>query len=177
MKNWILFAYLGITLVSCGTRIPYTDAIKEEFDLSDEKRIKQVQFYTSTEIILNRSYSSGSKGTQEGGTLVVNSHSREDRIIIPPSTKCVFEKFGEEGEIYIRFEVGTGKTLKFVVRTNSYKRYYLDAQWKDGKAEIIYGNQSYVAVNPSGSAYLVVQMKKLQQTQRTDRVVKGIKVQ
>jgi hypothetical protein len=175
MKNGLLFLFISLSVASCSTRIPYTDALKKEFNLDDEKRIKQVQFYTSTEIIMNRSYSSGSKGTQEGGTLVMNKNSREDRIIIPPSTKCIFEKFGEEGEIYIRFELGTGKILKFIKR-NGTDKYYLDAQWVNGKGEVIYGNRSYTAVNPSSFAFLVVQMKKLQQTQRTDRIVKGIKV-
>lgn len=176
MKNGLTFILLGLILISCGTRVPYTDELKEKFDLGEEKRIKQVQFYTSTEIILNRSYSSDSKGTQDGGTLVMNSHSRQDRVIIPPSTKCVFEKFGDNGEIYIRFEYGQGKALKFVQRQGSNK-YYLEADWKSGKGKVVYGNRAYEAVNPSSYAYLVVQLKRLQQTYRTDRVVKGIEVE
>lgn len=176
MKNWVVFAILGIILTSCGTRVPYTNTLKEKFDLGDEKRIKQVQFYTSNEIILNRSYNSDSKGTQDGGTLVMSSRSRQDRIIIPPSTKCVFEKFGDNGEIFIRFEYGEGKVLKFKQRQGTDK-FYLDANWKNGSGKVVYGSRAYEAVSPSAYAYLVVQLKKLQQTYRTDRVVKGIDVE
>ena len=175
MKKLFLLSISALLLVSCATKVPYTDKIREEFEL-DEKRIKKVQFFTSSEIIMYRASSSGSKGTQDGGVLVASSHSKEDRIIIPPRTKCIVEKLGDSGELLIRFEPGANRVLTFKARSTSGNRYYLDAVWKDGRGELNYANEVYMASSVSGNAFLMVQIKKLQKTQRQDRIVKGVRV-
>lgn len=175
MKNLILLSLVSIVFASCATKVPYTNKVKEEFDLT-EKTIKKVQFFTSSEIIMYRASSSGSKGTQDGGVLVESSQSKEDRIIIPPRTKCVVESMGENGELSIRFESGSNRYLTFKPRETSGGRYFLDAVWKDGKGQLQYANATYMATSISGNAFLLVQIKKLQKTQRQDRIVKGVKV-
>ena len=175
MKFITLFS-LGLILLSCGTKVPVTNQIKEEYDLN-EKNMKIVQFYTSQTIILQRSKTSGSQGAEDG-KLVTSKNSEQDRIIIPSNTKCVFDSYGSNGEVFIRFEVGVGKTLKFAVRQGqSTGKYYLVANWKpDLGGEISYGNETYFATTDSGTAYLMVVLKKLNKTRRKDRVVKGMKV-
>jgi hypothetical protein len=175
--KFILFALTVVVLASCGTKVAYTDNLKKEYNLNVDN-MKKVQFYTSTTIILEKSESSGSQGTGSGGALVANQSSEQTRVIIPTNTKCIFEKFGDNGEVFIRFEVGAGKTLKYALRPNlSNGKYYLVADWKDPKGgKLEYGNETYYATNNSGNAYLLVVVKKLQKTKRKDRVVKGIKV-
>ena len=175
MKFITLFS-LGLILFSCGTKVPVTNQLKEEYDLN-EKNMKIVQFYTSQTIILQRSKTSGSQGAEDG-KLVTSKNSEQDRIIIPSNTKCVFDSYGSNGEVFIRFEVGVGKTLKFAVRQGqSTGKYYLVANWKpDLGGEINYGNETYFATADSGTAYLMVVLKKLNKTRRKDRVVKGMKV-
>jgi len=175
MKNLILLSLVTVIIASCATKVPYTNKIKEEFELT-EKTIKKVQFFTSSEIIMYRASSSGSRGTQDGGVLVASSQSKEDRIIIPPRTKCVVERMGDSGELFIRFESGANRYLGFKARETSGGRFYLDALWKDGKGQIQYANETYMATSVSGNAFLLVQIKKLQKTQRQDRIVKGVKV-
>ena len=46
MKYALLFI-VGIILVSCGVKVPYTNEIKDEFSLDNEKKLRQVQFFTS----------------------------------------------------------------------------------------------------------------------------------
>ena len=175
--RYLLIALVGICLAACGTRVPYTDLLKEEYDLT-EYNMKKVQFYTSTTIKLQKSKTTGSQGTTSDGTLVTTSNSQEERVIIPPATKCIFEKFGENGEVFIRFEVGAGKVLKYALRQNQTNgKYYLVANWKADKGgEVTYGNETYYADSESGNAYLMVVVKKLKRNKRKDRVVKGIKV-
>lgn len=175
--KYLLIAVVGLTLFSCSQRLPYTDAIREEYDL-DVTNLKRVQFYTSSPIVLQRSFESGKQEISADGKLVANQNKREDRLIINPSTKCIFEKYGDKGEVLIRFEVGQGKTLKFAVRQNQANgKFYLDANWKSDKGgEVQYGNQVYYANSASGNAFLMVSVKKLKRTKRQDRVVKGIKV-
>ena len=174
----LAFALLGFLLFSCGTRIPYTDKLKEEYALDAAQNIKKVQFYVSSTIILEQETKKGASGTASDGTLVSNSSNEKERIIIPVNTRCVFEKFGENGDVYIRFEVGDGKFLRFAMRPNQRSdKYYFVANWNsDNKNEVTYGNKVYSATSESGAAYLMVVLKKLDKTKRKDRVVKGIKV-
>jgi len=174
--KFIALLSLGLVLFSCGVKVPVTNQLKEEYDLN-EKNMKIVQFYTSQTIILQRSKTSGKQGTEDG-KLVTSNNKEQDRIIIPSNTKCVFDSYGKDGEVLIRFELGAGKTLKFSLRPGqSSGKYYLDANWQAGKGgELNYGNEVYFATPDSGSAYLMVVLKKLNKTKRKDRVVKGMKV-
>lgn len=177
MKSFFLMTLLLVFVASCGTKVPFTDQIRQDFDLSPENMIK-VQFFTSSVIILEKSKSSGNQTTGSDGTLVQNQSKTQDRIIIPAQTKCVFEKQTEDNAIVVRFELGTGKTLKFATRAaQTSGKYYLVANWTEGKSGTLeYGNESYSVAQGGSSSYLLVQLKKLQKTKRKDRIVKGMKV-
>lgn len=175
--KYVLFLFVGLFLVSCGTKVPFTSAIRDEFGLDDEKALAKVQFFTSASIFLERSKESGNQGTTSDGTLIQNSNKEQDRIIIPIGTKCVFESLDGDN-IVVRFEPGVGNTISFGMREGqSSGKYYLLADWtakEGGKLE--YGNTVYYATTASGTAYMQVMRKKLQKTKRKDRVVKGMKV-
>jgi hypothetical protein len=176
MKKFFAFAFLTVLLASCGQKVAYTDALKEEFDLTPTNLTK-IQFFTSSQIILERNAESGNQSTGSDGALVVNSSKTQDRIIIPTNTKCVFEKVGTSNDIQVRFEVGTGKILKFATRpTQTTGRYYLVADWKNNVGTLEYGNETYTLASGSSSAYLQVVLRKLQRTKRKDRIVRGMKV-
>lgn len=168
----------ALILASCGTMVPYTNDIRDEFGLDSEANIKKVQFFTSATITLEKSQESGSQGTSDDGALVTNTSKEQDRIIIPINTKCVFDGYTDDGGLIVRFEVGVGKTITFAMREGQTSgKYYLVADWKSGKGgELEYGNETYYATSSSGTAYLQVILKKLQKTKRKDRVVKGMKV-
>lgn len=174
VKNYFFLAILTVLFNSCSQRIAYTDSLRDQYDLTPVS-LKKVQFYTSSQIILTRSNERGSQHVSDG-KLILSESKSQDRIIINPSTRCVFEKDGDEGSIYIRFEQGNGKSLRFAVRKNQNNgRYYLVADWnKNGSLQ--YGGQEYTINSASGNAFLMVSIKKLTQTQRKDRVVKGMKV-
>lgn len=179
MKKYILMIIAGIVLASCGTRVPYTDGIREEFGLENEQTVKKVQFYVSSTIILEKNKVSGAQGTDDDGKLVTSSNKEQDRIIIQPGTPCVFDGFGANGELILRFEVGSGKVITFATRPGTTSgKYYLVADWNNGGAGgvITYGNDTYTATTSSGTAFLEVVRKRLQKTKRKDRVVKGMKV-
>lgn len=175
----LLWMFLGVVvLASCGTRIPFTNEVREEFGLDSEKSLKGVQFYVSSTITMSISKESGSQGTNEGGALVQNSTKDQEQIYIYPGTKGVFEGLGENGEMIIRFEVGVGNVLRFAVREGMTSgRYYLVAEWDRNKGgKLQYGNKEYYATTASGQAFLQVLKKKLQRTKNKRRVVKGMKV-
>jgi hypothetical protein len=129
---------------------------------------------------LTRSSSKGNQGTNESGVLVSNSSSEKEQVIIPIGTDCVFEEFGENGEIVVRFEIGPQKVLHFQTRPGQEDgKFFIVADWKaDPKqgGKIEYGNQTYYVAKEGGSAYLMVLKKNLNKTKNKDRVVKGLKV-
>lgn len=179
MRKYFALLIVGLVLSSCGTRIPYTNEIRDEFGLESEKMVKKVQFYTSATIILEKNKESGNQTTDDGGKLVTSSSKQQDRIIIPVGTKCVFEGYGPNQELIVRFETGAGKTITFATRPGTTTgKYYLVADWNNGRngGTVVYGNETYSATSQSGSAYLQVIRKRLQKTTRNDRVVKGMKV-
>lgn len=176
MKRIFAFAVLAILVVSCAQKIPYTDQVKEDFDLSPENMTK-VQFYTSSNIILEKNQSSGNQGTGSSGELVVNSSKTQNRVIIPTNTRGVFEKIGPNNEVIVRFEVGSGRVIKFATRaTQTSGKYYLVADWKNNGGTMEYGGETFSVSSGGSSAFLQVRLKKLQKTKRKDRVVKGMKV-
>lgn len=178
MKH-LLVIMVGVFLVSaCAVKLPYTKALKEEYGLTDQT-MKGVQFFVSSEIVLERSSSKGSSGTTDDGTIVSTNSKIQDQIIILPRTKCVLEKTAENGVVLIRFEPGQGKYITFATRPNmDAGKYYFQAAWEQGKGgKITYGeDEVYYATATSGEAYLMVKVKKSQRTKRKNRVVKGMKV-
>lgn len=176
--KYVLVLLVGLLFTACGSKVPFTNNIKDEFGLDAEKQVKRVQFYISQTIILQRVKQSGSQGTAENGVLVTNSSKQEDRITIQAQTPAIFESYGPNGEMVIRFEVGQGRVLSFNVRqTGNDSKYYLVAAWDMNRGgEITYSNEKYTVQSSAGNAYLMVMLKKLQKTKRQDRVVKGMKV-
>ena len=178
--KYLLVLFVGVLLASCGTQIAYTNSVKEEFGLDSVKKIKKVQFMVSTTIKLVRSSSSGNQGTDDSGALVSNSNKEEEVVTIPIGTYGVFESFGDNGEIVVRFEIGPGKTISFTTRPGQEGgKYFFVADWKAEPTKggkVSYGNQTYYAAKSGGSAYLMVLKKNLHKTKRKDRVVKGLKV-
>lgn len=175
--------YLWMSLIamflvtSCATKIPYTKKVKDEFDLN-ENNLKNVQFFTSRTIILERDENKEVTATTgKDGELIASSEEFSERIIIPANRPCIFESMDEDGSINIRFELGAGRVLKFKQRPNiATDRFYLQADWKDGRGELDYGGAVYFAVSGSSAAYLEVKLKQWKRKKNKDRVVKGLKV-
>jgi hypothetical protein len=176
--RFVLF-YLSISLlVSCGMKVPFDKALQEKYTLNTDKSLRKVQFYVSETVILKKSASSGNQGTNDDGVLVTSSDKQEDRIIFPAYAKCVFDGYGPNQELLMRFELGLGKVLTFNVRPNLPNgKYYLSGKTEGSDAgKVTYGKELYDIQSSGAGAYLLVAQKKLDRTRRKDRVVRGMKV-
>ena len=182
MKQFALFILLALVATSCGTKIPYTTAIRDAFSLDSEAKLRQVQFYTSHTIILNQINKQSSELTTQNGALVSSSNSQSESVIIPAGTRCIFENFGDAGQLLVRFETGDQRYIPFTTKTDgaSVRRFYLDADWSaSGGARISYGGNDYKVDLTRGApraAHLLIVKKKLERTKRKERVVRGLKV-
>lgn len=178
MKQFFLVGLTALLLGSCAVKMPYTNALKEEYNLTNQS-LKDIQFFVSSEIILERSSSKGSSGTTQDGTIVSSSAKLQDRIIILPRTKGIIEKTMDDGSVIVRFEMGAGRHITFATRPNNAAgKYYFQANWAQGKGgKINYGvNEEYTVKPTSADPYLLVKVKKSNRVKRKDRVVKGMKV-
>jgi hypothetical protein len=182
MKYLVVITMTLLILSSCGVKIPYTTQVRDEFALDNEEKLSKVQFFISHTIILNQETRSDNSNTTDNGTLVVNSSSESESIIIPAGTRCIFDSFGTKGEIKVRFENGDNKVLPFMSKneTSVSKRFFFDVDWNaQGGPKMKYGEEIYKVDLTRGSArtaHLLVVRKKLQKTKRKERVVKGMKI-
>ncbi len=174
---------VALSLASCGIKVPYTPQIRDEFGLDSDEKMRKVQFFTSHTIILNQDMKADSENTTQNGTLVSSSSSQKESIIIPAGTKCVFDEFGPQGQLRVRFELGENRILSFGTKAEgsaTNKRYYFEADWNaQGGAKINYSDKVYKVDLLRGSprsAHLLVVKKRLEKTKRKERVLKGMKV-
>lgn len=179
-----LFGLLALVLVlfSCAVKVPFTNEVKDEFGLDSEEKMRKVQFFTSSTIILKQvGQSSSETTTDDSGVLVSSSTDKSETIIIPANSKCVFEGFGSSQEVLVKFELGANKYVSFKSKSNQPRdRYYFVANWSaNGGPELMYGNKRYKVDMMRGSArssYILVSRKRLQKSKRKERVVGGMKV-
>ena len=179
-KIFGLFA-LVLVLFSCAVKVPFTNEVKEEFGLDSEEKMRKVQFFTSSTIILKQVGQSSSETTTDDGILVSSSTDKSETIIIPANSKCIFIGFGSSQEIMVKFELGANKYVIFKSKSNQPRdRYYFVANWSaSGGPELMYGNKKFKVDMMRGSArssYILVSRKRLQKSKRKERVVGGMKV-
>ena len=182
MKKLLGLIAITSVLFSCAIKVPFTNEVKKEFGLDSEEKMRKVQFFTSATIILKQVIEASSETTtDDSGVLVSSSTNNSESIIIPANSKCIFEGFGDQNEVQIRFELGENKYISFKSKANQMRdRYYFKADWRaSGGAVVMYGNKKYKIDMMRGSArssYILVSRKRLQKSKRKERVIKGMKV-
>lgn len=171
MKKLSLLLIVITIFSSCSRKIPFTSDIQSKHKFS-EKTLKQVQFYTSDEIVLFQSTTDGDAGVNDGKILLTDSKASE-KIIIKKNTPCVLEKIINENLFVFSFEYGNDKFLAFGNDVGGY--YSLMANdWNNKKGELSYANRSYTTY--SGNVFLKVKIKKLSKQQNRERTIKGRKI-
>jgi len=179
MKKIKIFAVLllmPILFSGCAMKEAFTNSIVTNYSLTDAS-LKQVQFYTSQTIVLESSNSSSSVYVDQG-KLISNKNSKNYNVVIEPQTKCIFEKKAEDGAIYVRFEEGKYKYLKFKTRPNDPSgRYYLAIDRYEGNRGVVtYDNHIYYVSSYGANSYLLVSVRRIQQSFGRTRTVRGMKV-
>ena len=165
----------SLTLGSCARKIPFNNQARKDYRLS-ESEIKGLQFYTSSDIILERAEKQkNEKGTNSEGTLVISEESNMERVNIPAGTMGVCVKVYPDNKVAVSF--GSDDEYLIFGDPNNVGRYSLFAKdWKNGKGKVNYGGKVYYALPPSGSAYLLFKTKKIKKKQKKVNTVKGRKV-
>lgn len=171
MKKYIFIVMGAAFLASCSPKVPFTEAIRKDYNLT-ESEIKQIQFYTSSDIVLVRGTKENEKETHNHN-LTVKSGKQIEEIIIPKGTPGMVDVV-HENYVRISFESGVGRNLTFGVSPNgdgSYK--FIAEEWKDDKGKVMYEGRTYFALKGAENAQLLFRLKNLEQYKTKRRVAGG----
>ena len=161
---------------SCSPSLStFSEKLYEDGDWS-EKELKDIQFYTSDNIVLQRQIKSGQSKIVDGEIKIVNGRKVEE-IIIRKGTPGVFVKKTNEKDMAISFESGKDKFLIFGPNKKIGGRYAVKANdWKRNKGKVNYSGKIFTITVVNDVPMLQVDLSNRTNTTRKSRVAKGRKV-
>jgi len=102
---------LGGLSTGCASYVPFTEELRTQNDLK-EAELRNLQFYTSSDVILRREATSTGRQITPGHKLVLLSGKSVEEVVIEEHTPGVIKKFGEG---WMTVDFGGGTELEFAV--------------------------------------------------------------
>jgi hypothetical protein len=150
----------GIALLSsCSESLsPYTSSVQQNASLG-EAQLKQIQFYTSDDIVLQRNLG-GSETTISGGELKIVNGKQVEEVRIAAGTPGVV--VGMEGNmLFVSFDAD-GSFLRFGPNPGIGGRYTVMAtDWDGSVGAVMYGAEKFWVVGQSKYAHLLLDMERI----------------
>ncbi|MBL4624407.1 MAG: hypothetical protein JKY42_04620 [Flavobacteriales bacterium] len=172
----LVLVVLVTTFSSCSPKIQFTQAVKEQHQLTDEE-MKKLQFYTSGDIVLQRNQKDESGKETDDGELIITSGSSIDQVIIPAGTPGIVIALKGNNAMLVRFEPGERKYLVFGDPKDRKGAYQLIPEGtKGGKQYVTYAGKKYSLSGTSQYVSLTFKMKRLNKFRKDEHVVKGMKL-
>ena len=174
MRSLIIAAVVLMTLGSCKNLVPYTDALKSKYNLSDEQ-LKHLQFYVSSPIVLQRKITDENNTQITAGKIKIVNGEKVEEVVVPIGTKGVLVK-NDNGKFEISFEKDDSYYLRFGTNPNRYESYVLLASdWHGKVGNVTYAGNKYYTSPESADAILLIDMRKISSYQKDSRIAKGRK--
>ena len=175
-KTIPLLAICLIFLNGCSPSLStFSERLYEDGGWS-EQELKDIQFYTSDNIILRRQIRSGNSKIVDGEIKMVNGRKVEE-IIIRKGTPGIFVKKTSDTNMAISFESGKDKFLVFGPNKKIGGRYALKANdWEKNRGKVKYAGKTFIFTVVDEVPMLQVDLKNRTNTTRKSRVAKGRKV-
>lgn len=176
MKKLILMLVPILFLSACKTLVPFTDDLKTQNNWK-EGELKQIQFYLSTSITLNRQLTNSATAIVSGKIKTVDGKKVEE-IIIKQGTPGILTELPDSKRMAVSFEIDDSHYLTFGSYENRGGRYYLMLREfkKDKYAKVSYVDNEYFISPESLNAFLQINMKKILKEDRKQRVAGGRKL-
>lgn len=102
---------LGALSTGCASYVPFTEELRTANDLR-EPELRNLQFYTSSEVTLRREATSTGRQITPGHKLVLLSGKSVEEVVLEEHTPGVVKKFGEG---WMTIDFGGGTELEFAV--------------------------------------------------------------
>lgn len=164
-------------LSSCSpTLSPFTQRLYEE-NSWQESELKRIQFYLSDDVVLFRELTGGKSEIVEGEIVVVDGRKR-DQITFRRGTPGVFLFSPKDNRFAVSFEDGGNERyLIFGPSPKVGNRYVLLASdWNRRQGTVSYAGQKWRVNADNAFATLLVDLKRLNQTDVNSRVASGRRV-
>ena len=168
----LIFTIIAFLGVSCTPQLtPFTTSVQEQVGLSDEQ-LKQVQFYTSSPIVIYRQVTNSATEVISGEIKMVDGRKIEE-VVINSGTPGVLLDRTENGKLVISFESGNNRHLYFGENPKRGGVYSLMAKDWEAGAKVEYDGKLYYLKPTSTRTVLMVSMKNLKNYQVRSRKVSG----
>ena len=168
------FIIISLALFSsCSPRFTYfTEDLYEKQKWSQDE-IRRIQFYVSEDIVLTRAVSEGDTKIMEGKIRIING-KKVQQIIIRERTPGVLVLMPKENRFAISFEEDDEAYLMFGPNPKYYERFALLAQdWEKEGGKVHYKGQLFDVDNSSAFAALMVDLRRIGESQYDTRRVQG----
>jgi hypothetical protein len=172
----ILLIGLVFTLTSCQSYQMLTQDMVDQYNWS-EGELKQIQFYSSEDIVL-RQVQRGKKTSIEDGEVNVQTGKEVREIVIKKGTQGVMLFQPSKNQIAVSFDAeDDSKFLIFGPNPKADGRYLLLAsQWDKRKGKVTYGNTKYYVDANRLLSGLLIDIKRQDTTKFNSKQAKGRKV-
>jgi hypothetical protein len=173
----IAAALLTLAAFAAGgcARRPFTHQMRSLYQLEPET-IRQIQVYTSHDIVLERRVDRKRGEASEDRDLILKETELIRRIYIPEGTPGVIVGV-QDDRLEVQFEPGAtlifGSTEKNRNKLDGF--YHLMAlRWEDGRGVVKYGGELFLTQPGAGKVYLTVRARGAQKTKVVRKTVRGM---
>lgn len=157
-------------------RVAFTQSLREQYALSEED-LKNLQYYVSSDVTLQREFRSEEGLVSPTHRLVRKEGGLREEVILRSDTPGIAVKVGPTS-LAVGFEPGASLVFGSPESDRDPERKYrLSAKrWEDHYGELEYGGKTWYAVEGSGSAHLTVDFETLDAVERKRKVLPGMKL-
>lgn len=179
MKRMFLLALVLVSaaplLTACARKVPFVQTMRSQYNLGPDE-LKQLQYYVSGPIVLQREMSNQETGVTPGHKLTLVKDKRVEEVIVPGGTPGVCVDPGST-TLRIKFEEADSLTFGLdpanrEVRNGRYPLLVQDA--RPGEGQVTYEGKSFRVLRGGRSVYLIVGLEQLQKFEKESRKAKGI---
>lgn len=173
MKTFIVLLLSFPLLFSCSRKVAVNQQLYNQLN-SQLVDLKKVQFYTHGRFFLEREVSEEGMVALNGKVRMRNGKQIE-RIVFKHHTKGILER--ADGDVlYLRFENGENKVLRFKLNTSGYFMLQHDEE-KNGIRYIKYGDRTFTmdVLEDNRNIFVQIKRSKAKDVDRDKRRVKGLK--
>ncbi len=174
----IYLVFIVSLLSACSNNLSYfTQDLYDEFNWT-ENELKQIQFYVSEDIHLERFLSSENSSIEEG-QIKIKSGDKVEKVIIEEGTPGLVLFSPKSDRFAVSFDDNPDNYLIFGPNPKAKGKYVLLAKkWRKRGGIITYGDKEYTTTSESAYAALMVDISKAKKlsyskTTASGRTIKG----
>jgi hypothetical protein len=165
---------ISIFIVSCSSsKILFTQSLREEYDFTQDE-IKNLQYYVSSTITLQRKLTTGERQITQNHQLRVKKGKYIEEVIVEPRTPGICTDVGDDW-LSISFEEGSfldfGAVVNDVLTSGPYNIYA--ESWNGDIGTLDFNGKQFQAIKNSQNSSLMIDKESLSEVVQKRKVLPG----